>query len=591
MGEMEALKARIEYLEQGSRWYMDAMNMLILMSEGYGKREKTRDALTILKETASYITTIVDFDMIAFFLVNEDDFGFELSFDVQNKKLVDIEELKVSLIEAGEFAWAISQNRTIEIESSLIDRKLLMHVLTTKNRVRGMFVGVPASESPLNVAAQNLISVVLQNCAHTLEGSALYDLVTKKNQQLEEANSHLERKVGEKTKDLHEALVRAEDATKAKSLFLANMSHEIRTPLNAITGFSHLLLQQQMPPEQHDQVEHIRIAGDQLLSLINDILDFSKVEAGKLAIEQTPFNLLHMLDELKSVMEFSANEKSIPLRFDIPDGLRHHLEGDPHRLKQIITNLLSNAIKFTHDGEVSLSVSQTSDHDQQLVYTEFRVSDTGIGMTASQAEKLFQSFSQSDASTTRKYGGTGLGLAISQQLARLMGSEITVSSEYGVGSVFTLTLPFKCIDSTVVRSEEEKFTERTSDEKLKLLEGRRILLVEDNEVNQMVATAILKRFNLSVTLAHNGQEAVEMANRDNFDLILMDIQMPVMDGYDATRKIREHLPATEFPIIAMTADAISGVEAACLDAGMNGYLTKPINVEALKRTLIRWLHM
>ncbi len=436
--EIKKLQTRIDYLEKGNRWYMDAMSKLVLMNEVYG----IHDAKSIIQATSFHVLQAIDFDLAAFFLVNEDDASFKLTHMVSQNNLIDVEGLKQSLINSGEFSWALLQNRTVEVENSFIGRNILMHVLTTKKRIRGIFIGVPEADYTPSVASQNLLSVVLQNSAHALESCALYDLIKNKNHELKDANVSLEQKVIEKTKSLQTALEQAQDATKAKSQFLANMSHEIRTPMNAIVGFTQLLQQEDLPPGQQEYVMHIDTAGQQLLDLINDILDFSKMEAGKLIMEKIPFNLFHLLEKLEIIMGFSANEKKIPLLFKIPETLKQHLDGDPHRLGQILTNLLSNAIKFTHEGEISLSISEEIDSENQIIYTKFKVTDTGIGMTEAQTKSIFQLFDQADASTTRKYGGTGLGLAISEQLATLMGGEIEVHSEYGVGSTFTLTLPF-----------------------------------------------------------------------------------------------------------------------------------------------------
>ncbi len=587
--KLSELEARVEHLEKLNRWHMDAMNTLILMSEVYGKREEIRNIDLILEAATSYVNQVQDFDNLLFFIVDESNASFDLS---HSHKLttdeLDIDELKLSLIEAGEFAWAISQNRTIEVQSRVLDRQVMMHVLTTKNRVRGMFIGIPPRKLKVSIAAQNLISVILQNTAHAMESSALYEMINNQNHQLKEANLSLQQNVAKKTQELQKTLVRAENATKSKSQFLANMSHEIRTPMNAITGFSHLLLQENLSVEQRSYVEQISSASNQLLNLINDILDLSKVEAKKIQIEAIHFNLFQLLNELQLVMEYAASEKSVPLIFNVSDNINNHLKGDSHRLKQILTNLISNAIKFSNQGEVILTVSQNLNTDTGITKIIFSVSDQGIGMTASQIDGLFEFFTQVDSSITRKYEGTGLGLAISKQLAELMNGEISVSSEYGKGTTFTLVLPFELISSEVVKSKCEKDKQLTLvSKKLPLLEGKRILLVEDNRVNQMVATGILNKFNLMISSAVDGKVAVEMIHEESFDLVLMDLHMPVMDGYEATKKIRQ--THKQLPIVAMTADAFTEIRQACLDCGMNDYLTKPIDVDKLKATLVRWL--
>jgi len=583
------LETRIEHLEQLNRWHINATNILIAMSEVYGKTNDHRDITSILNAAVSYVNQVESFEGLLFYLVEESDSSFQLAHTYPSTyESIDAVKLKQSLIDSGDFAWAIKQNRAIEIDSQFANRKILMHVLATKNRVRGMFIGFTFENRHINIAAQKLISVILQNTAQTLENNLLNNMLTEQNMQLENNNKQLKKKVQKKTKVLKQALIKAETATKSKSQFLANMSHEIRTPMNAISGFAYLLLQEDLSETQLRHVKQINTASGQLLNLINDILDLSKVEAEKLEVESIRFNLLHILDELKGVMEFASSEKSVPLTFEIPSNIRHHLEGDAHRLKQILTNLLSNAIKFSTNTEVKLTVSEHFDKDNNRTYTSFAVSDQGIGMTKSQLSRLFQSFSQVDSSRTRKYDGTGLGLAISKQLANLMGGKIDVISKYREGSTFTAVLPFNCTASEIVKSSfKDEVT--AIDKKLPLIAGKQVLLVEDNMVNQMVATGLLKQFNLEITLASNGQEAAREVSQKRFDMIIMDIHMPVMDGFQASKTIRSDYSKDELPIIALTADAFKDVEQSCIDAGMNDFLAKPINVKILKNTLIKWL--
>jgi PAS domain S-box-containing protein len=385
----------------------------------------------------------------------------------------------------------------------------------------------------------------------------------------------------------------AEAANRAKSQFLANMSHEIRTPMNAVIGLTHLALQTGLTPLQQDYLHKIYSSGQTLLGLINDILDLSKIEADRLELEQTPFGLVQVLDRVAAMTSLKAEEKGLAFGVHLDPATPIRLVGDPLRLGQILLNLVNNAVKFTEQGEVVVAVSPETQADDQ-VRLRFTVRDSGIGILTAEQPRLFEAFSQADGSTTRRYGGTGLGLAISKKLAELMGGDIRVTSVPGVGSTFTCRLPF-ALDTAVDDAEREiDLSGGVVDVAAKLpptLSAARVLLVEDNEINQMVARGILERFGLIVEIAGNGRAAMELlrAHPDRYALVLMDLQMPEMDGFEATRLIREELALTELPIVAMTAYALADERQHCLASGMNDHVAKPVDPPALLAVLARWI--
>ena len=388
---------------------------------------------------------------------------------------------------------------------------------------------------------------------------------------------------------LQSMLEETQEASKMKGEFLANMSHEIRTPLNAIIGMTHLSLRDgSLADKQRGYLDKIQLAARSLLGVINDILDISKVEAGMLEMENTTFNLRETIDNILCIHQETASAKALELAADYAPGMPEHFIGDPLRIGQILNNLLSNAIKFTKSGSVNIRCWQEEHRTKEnRAVVHLSVADTGIGISQEVLATLFQPFTQADASITRQFGGTGLGLAISHRLVQLLGGSFTVTSEPGKGTVFSFFMHLE-VNELGADSTAEELPLDIAFEQLGLA-GKRILVAEDNEINQLIIQELIIPSGAELVIAENGQEAVNAVRAQNFDLVLMDMQMPIMDGLEATRIIRGFKDSNTLPIIAVTANAMKEDKDRVFASGMNGYLTKPIEPRQLLEVLREWL--
>jgi signal transduction histidine kinase/ActR/RegA family two-component response regulator len=436
------------------------------------------------------------------------------------------------------------------------------------------FTSVPSNNIRDQVLATTARNALLGAAALVLIGILLFYLL---------------RRIERLDHDLLQAKESAEAASRAKSTFLANMSHELRTPMNAIMGMTGLAARRATDPLQRDQLAKIGQASRHLLNVINDILDISKIEAGRLTLEQVNFRLGEIVENLMSLISHKAEDKGLSLRIDLPAGLSAlSLNGDPLRLGQVLLNLAGNAVKFTERGSVTLRARLLEEHPHDVML-RWEVQDTGIGIGSTDLQRLFTAFEQADGSMTRKYGGTGLGLAISKRLVQMMGGEIGAASEPGAGSTFWFTVRIAKASGDAARPVSGVTPEMVEARLKADYGGSSVLLAEDEPINQEVSKGLLEDVGLKVDLAEDGRVAVALARQNRYALILMDMQMPKLNGIDATRAIRADSLNVATPILAMTANAFGDDRKACLDAGMNDHLAKPVDPRLLYETLLKWL--
>jgi signal transduction histidine kinase/DNA-binding response OmpR family regulator len=421
---------------------------------------------------------------------------------------------------------------------------------------------------------------------------ALEEVVENRNKMLVSVNRELEQDI-QKLKEAEEARSHAEAASQIKDAFLANMSHELRTPMNAVIGLSYLCLQTDLSGKQHDYLQKIHGSAKSLLGILNDILDISKIEAGKMAMDRRPFELEEVMGNLATIVGVKSQEKNLAFILKTTPNVPSSLIGDPLRLGQVLINLAGNAVKFTEKGEVIVRVELEKESDDQVTL-RFTVEDSGIGMSQKEIDNLFRPFTQADTSITRKFGGTGLGLTISKRLVEMMGGRIWVESAPGLGSKFIFTACFHkagvsgwdSLASGQFRIAGAQFNQVLVSQ----FRGAHMLLVEDDEINQQVAREMLENYGIKVTVAENGEEAIARLKEEQFDGVLMDMQMPVMDGVSTTREIRKDPRYVKLPIIALTANVMVSDQNEILAAGMNDHIGKPIDPDRLVATLAKWVH-
>jgi len=577
--QVQDVKIRVDYLEEANRHLISILDILSSGEDFQADINRSMDPAKIFAATRSQIKRLLPFEVIAFLMVDESDHSFVIRDCEPASHQSLIQDEVNRKIRDGKFAWALNWNRPVVTHAESPRYNLILRVLSTQTRIVGMFVGIAQSrDSYVSGPSLYALSLILLNAAYALENSSLYTL-------LDSQKKSIEFEFLRNTQEIRKAYEQAEEANAAKSKFIANMSHEVRTSLSGITGFADVLSDAGLSEEQIKYVNMIRRNGEVLLDLIDEVSDLTKIELGRLVLKSADFNPKSLARDVCELFRPRINSRSVDLICHIGEGIPDYIRGDALRFRQILLNLVENAVKFTTSGEVELYLLVVDENESRIkLHAEVR--DTGIGIPEDKLHTIFEPF-QNNSFVSQEYGGPGLGLTICKTLADLMNGDIWAESRIGRGSIFNFSAWFEKTGLKAGGKAEEAIPCLPAEETTNPVH---ILLVEDNLVNQKLSILILTKAGYHVDLADNGREAVEKyaANPDSFDLILMDLRMPKMDGIAATKTIRRLEHGIRIPIIAVTAQAMEGDRERCLEAGMDDYITKPIKKQAVLDIVKKW---